>query len=90
MPSERFTNLLASATFKRQDSSGSKVQYTRLDEATRFLQSDDETEQQLKSQLKRDGYRLDELSDDSDLDLVLPPVKREKTFLEKWCCCVLM
>ena len=56
MPSERFTNLLASATFKRQDP-GSKVQYTRLDEATRFLQSDDETERQLQSQLKRDGYR---------------------------------
>ena len=54
--SDRFSGILASATFKSRGEP--KVQYTRLDEAARFLgSSDDDTQNEMKSQLKRDGYR---------------------------------
>ena len=65
MPSERFANILASATFGEFGRSTSPtgknptVQYTRLDEAAKFLDnSEDETEKELQNQLKRDGWRL--------------------------------
>ena len=58
MPSERFANILASATFSSNSTDAHRVKYTRLDEAAQFLEhSDDETEKELQSQLKRDGWR---------------------------------
>ena len=55
--SDRFSSILASATFKSR--SEPKVAYTRLDEAARFLgnSSDDDVHNEIKSQLQRDGYR---------------------------------
>ena len=58
--SDRFASLLKSATFAsaRESSSNTKVEYTRLDEAARFLESDDDAARnELNTQLKRDGYR---------------------------------
>jgi len=87
--SDRFASLLKSATFKSTRET-SKVEYTRLDEAARFLESDDDVQNELNTQLKRDGYRLDELSDDSDIDLIMPTSRpKSPTLLERVCCAMM-
>jgi len=92
MPREGLTNILTRATFSKQNE---RVKYSRIDEQSRFLISDEETQSQqaIRAQLKNDGYRLDEISDDSDIDLILPSIRNEKTFvaevMEKLCCCFL-
>jgi len=92
MPREGLTNILTRATFSKQNE---RVKYSRIDEQSRFLISDEETQSQqaIRAQLKNDGYRLDEISDDSDIDLILPSLRHEKTFIEevkeKLCCCFL-
>ncbi|CBY18599.1 unnamed protein product [Oikopleura dioica] len=80
-------NLLAKATFSR---SKETVQYQRIDEARSLLnEGSSDAGRAMTQQLKSDGYRLDELSDDSDIDLIMPPLPREQrsSLQDLFCCC---
>ena len=57
MPREGLSNILSRATFSKQNQT---IKYSRIDEAQRFLISDDESDAQrsIRAQLQTDGYRF--------------------------------